>query len=152
MDRSDFISALALYGSDVDRWPEEVRGRAQDAAAGSAELRALVEEERRFERALDSLPFEEADPGLAARIIMTAEAHRTQETATVDAADRTAELGLFFTDLFMRFFTLRPAMGLALALVIGIALGYGDSLANGPAGPADPIDIGSFLYNGEDLP
>ncbi len=145
MNRGEFINCLALYGSDVGRWPEEIRADAYAACENSTELQKLMEEEGRFEDLLDSLPFEDATSDLAERIIMSADRRPVPE----QGSEKTGDLGLFFTELFFRFFTLKPAMGLALTLIIGVVLGYADPLA---ADLSEGVDIGSFLYNGEDLP
>lgn len=115
MDKNQFLEYLAIYGADLGCWPKELGEEAERAVSASAELRRALDEERRFEEALDERSFEEASPGLERRIINAAgEAPERGRNSILDL------LG----SIFSGFPFPRPAIVLPLLLVLGIAAGY----------------------------
>jgi hypothetical protein len=85
--------------------------------SGSPGLRAALEEERRFEEALQERGFEEPSPGLEARIISASAALKRPGPANNSVLGL---LGAIFSAIPLP----RPAIALPLLLVIGMAAGY----------------------------
>ena len=115
MDKQKFIDYLSIYGADLGKWPEEIRGDAQEALSSSPVLREALEEEKLFEEALNMREYEEHSPDLARRII--------------DAAEhKPAPARKSFIDVLSSVLSViplpRPALALPLLLVLGIAAGY----------------------------
>lgn len=117
MDRKEFMDYIGLYGGDLDRWPSGLRDEAEAMCSGSPELRAALEEERRFGEALMERGFEEPSPGLEARIISASAALKRPGPA------KNSVLGLLGA-IFSAIPLPRPAIALPLLLVIGMAAGY----------------------------
>ncbi len=115
MDKNEFLEYLEIYGADLGRWPGELREEAERACSSSAELRQALEEERRFEEALNRRSFEEPSPDLERRIIDAA--------APKPERARNSVLGLL-SSIFSGFHLPRPAIALPLLLVLGMAAGY----------------------------
>lgn len=140
MDRKEFINYLELYGGDLGRWPSGLRDEAEAACSGSPELRAALEEERRFEETLLERGFEEPSPGLEARIISAAASVNRPEPA------RNSMLGLIGS-IFSAIPLPRPAIALPLLLVIGMAVGY--LYANHTDNNTDSSLYSEMMYYGE---
>ncbi len=69
-DINDFAAALDRHGADPARWPQALRGRAPALLESSAQARALLDEARRLDAALDAaLPAPDTPPGLQTRIL-----------------------------------------------------------------------------------
>ena len=117
MDRKEFMDYIGLYGGDLRRWPSGLREEAEALCSRSPGLRAALEEERRFEEALQQRGFEEPSPGLEARIISAAAAVERPGPA------KNSVLGLLGA-IFSAIPLPRPAIALPLLLVIGMAAGY----------------------------
>jgi hypothetical protein len=130
-----------LYGGDIGRWPEEVRGEAEAASSRSAELREALEDERRFEEALMERGFEEPSPGLEARIISAAAERKKPE------AERNTVFGIL-SAIFSVIPLPRPAIALPLLLVIGMAAGY--LYANYAEQDTDNSLYSEMIYYGEE--
>jgi hypothetical protein len=141
MDRKEFLDYLELYGGDLGRWPENVRGEAGKARARSAELSEALEEERRFEEALMERRFEEPDPGLETRIISAAAERKRPEPAGNSVF---GILGAIFSAMPLP----RPAIALPLLLIIGMAAGY--FYANYTEQDTDNSLYSEMLYYGEE--
>lgn len=117
MDRKEFMDYLALYGGDLDKWPSGLREAARAACSSSQELRLALEDEIRFEETLMKRGFEEASPGLEARIINAASSIKWPEPAGKSVLGL---LGSVFSAIPLP----RPAIALPLLLIIGMAAGY----------------------------
>ena len=104
----EFEKYLALYGADIEKWPEDIRAKARQVQKqfDTAKLAANYREHARR--------FEPHHPSLAERIILNAKQHRRNVPVNV--------LG-WLSGLFSDFMIPRPAYALAAMLVLGIGIG-----------------------------
>lgn len=140
MTTSEFRRYLDIYGSDLQRWPQDVRDAAKILLDGSAELQKLVGEEELFEHKLELRNYEEPSPELQDRIIASAK---------TEASSRSRSIAGYLSDLFSTFYLPSPAFSLALILVIGIMIGYFTSSVNAISGDELISDSQFALYEGE---
>jgi hypothetical protein len=140
MDRKEFMDHIGLYGGDLGRWPSGLREEAEALCLRSPELRVALDEERRFEEALQERGFEEPSPGLEARIISAAAAVKRHEPA------KNSVLGLLGA-IFSAIPLPRPAIALPLLLVIGMAAGY--LYSNYSDNDSDNSVYAELMYYGE---
>lgn len=141
MNLDEFKKYLAIYGADLESWPEEIKERAKDALQTSIELKDLLEAERHFERMLQQRKMEEPSSDLAQRIITAA---GSQGRETSERPER-----LSFGEWLAGLWSPKPAFALAIILILGFGIGYVSnlSLQNG----TQETDLASLLYNDEGI-
>lgn len=137
----EFRRYLDLYGSNLDRWPEQVRDSAREMTEVSQQFRKMVEAETRFEETLNLREVEAPDNGLENRIIASAK--------TQGEAGARSSLSGYLGDIFRSFYLPNPAFALALMLVIGILIGYFTSSVNSVNGNDQLITSQLTFYEGE---
>ena len=120
MNLRQFKEKLLVYGADVHKWPEGIREAGLKALENSAELRALLADEQRFEQVLKTRKYEEPSNDLAERIISASQ----PKTKKVQRS-----LSGFFSELLSEFSLPKPAVtalsvSLVLVLIIGFAIGF----------------------------
>lgn len=139
IDLKQFKKNLLVYGSDVRNWPEDIREPGQKALDSSAELRALLGDEKCFEEVLKTRKYEEPDRDLAERII-SASVYKKKKTQHI--------FRRFFSDLLWEFSLPRPArtavfVSLIFALIIGFAIGFSN--------PTGSVSAEQYQTNLEDF-
>lgn len=139
IDLKQFKKNLLVYGSDVRNWPEDIREPGQKALDSSAELRALLGDEKCFEEVLKTRKYEEPDRDLAERII-SASVYKKKKTQDIFRG--------FFSDLLWEFSLPRPArtavfVSLIFALIIGFAIGFSN--------PTGSVSAEQYQTNLEDF-
>jgi hypothetical protein len=105
-----FRDLLDAYGAEPLRWPDAERDAALALLETSAEARAALDAEARFDALLDAGPALAPSPALAARILAAA------PQARLTPGER---LKAFWDDLFPSVPVWKPAAGLALAAALG---------------------------------
>ncbi len=144
-EKSRFEKYLALYGAELESWPEEIREEYRHGLTVSTELRELLESENRFEGILRGISFEDPSSDLADRIIAASRKARQSHSPGK---------GSFLKELFSEFSLGRRAAAFAGALIIfvtvaGFAIGY-KGVGETPASPLYTVSMGEFLqYDGE---
>jgi len=121
MNDEEFKRNLDLYGSDLERWPGDLRGAAREAISNSDLLQKLVDEEKQFEETLNLREVEAPSADLRDRIISSARARTGKGSKSIFG---------YLGDLFGTFYLPSPALSLALILIIGILIGYFTSSVN----------------------
>lgn len=121
MNPKQFKENLLVYGSDVHKWPQDIKQTGLKALQTSAELRVLLADEEHFEQVLKTRKYEEPSSDLAGRIISASQAKKRVRRG----------LGRFFSELLWEFSLPKPAMtavyvSLIFALIIGFAIGFLD--------------------------
>lgn len=130
---------LAAYGADSARWPAEDR-QAAGRSFGESALQASVEEARRIDRMLDSLPQPQpASDALYARLMALAES--PQPGGVI--ARLAAWLPGFGGDL-----SGRALAGEAATLAVAVAAGLWLA-ASGLAVQAESMDLSPYVLGGE---
>lgn len=127
-----FEALLDAYGAEPRRWPVDRRAEAEALLRRSPEARALRDTAARLDMVLDSAVAEPAPAHLVGRVL-----------AAAPRAPAARGVSSWFTGLW------KPAIGLAFAAVLGVALGgvvspFQSNVAD--AGEADSVslDIGSI--------
>lgn len=120
MNPKQFKENLLVYGSDVQKWPQDIKQARLKALQTSAELRVLLAHEEQFEQVLKTRRYEEPSSDLAERIILASQAKKKRVRRS---------LGRFFSELLWEFSLPRPAMtavyvSVIFALIIGFAIGF----------------------------
>jgi hypothetical protein len=141
MDLKQFKTNVLVHGSDVRNWPEDIRESGQRALDSSAEFRALLGDEERFEAVLKTRRYEEPDRDLAERII-SASVYKKKKAQHIFRG--------FFSDLLWEFSLPGPArtavfVSLIVALIIGFAVGFSDPTGTMPAEQYQ-ANLEDFLY------
>lgn len=109
----EFEKYLALYGLDIEQWPEEIREKAKQVQK-QFDTAKLSKEYRELENTLYSRRFEPHYPMLAEQIIAKARHQHRNVPLNV--------LG-WLHGLFADFMIPSPAYALAVMLVLGIGIG-----------------------------
>lgn len=136
----EFKNYLGIYGSDINRWPEDIRGSVRSMINSSAEVRKMVEEERAFEEKLNFREVEPHSAGLEERIIASA-----KNTKALKSGSFISHL----SEMFRSFHLPNPAFSLTAMLIAGIMLGYFTSTIN-PVNSDDQLITSQFaIYDGE---
>jgi hypothetical protein len=120
MNPDRFKEHLLVFGADVNKWPEDIRGAGLKALEDSPECRSLMLDEERFEKFLRSRKHEEPSGDLADRIILASQ--RKKEKALSGIVG-------FFSELLSEFNLPRQAVAavavlLIVSLIIGLAIGF----------------------------
>ena len=120
MNPKQFKENLLVYGSDVHKWPQDIKQTGLKALQASAELRVLLANEEHFEQVLKTRKYEEPSSDLAERII-SASQPKTKKV-------RRGRSG-FFSELLWEFSLPKSAVtalsvSLVLLLIIGFAIGF----------------------------
>jgi len=120
MNPKQFKENLLVYGSDVQKWPQDITQAGLKALQTSAELRVLLAHEEHFEQVLKTRKYEEPSSDLAERIILASQAKKKGVRRS---------LGRFFSELLWEFSLPKPAItavyvSLIFALIIGFAIGF----------------------------
>jgi hypothetical protein len=140
-----FEEYLALYGAELEIWPEEIREVYRQALTDNAEFRELIEKESRFEGIIRRRSFEFPSTDLEARIIAASRKARQSHSPGK---------GSFLMELFYEFSLGRRAAAFAGVLIIfvtlaGFAIGY-KGVGETPLSPLYTVSMGEFLqYDGE---
>jgi hypothetical protein len=122
-----FEELLDAYGAEPRRWPAERRAAAEALLARSPEAQARHAAAARLDRLIDTAEVAPAPAHLVGRVLAAAPA-------------ATAPRASWFGTLF------KPALGLALAAVLGIALGgvvspFGTGAGNGELADAETMTL-----------
>lgn len=110
MHKQQFKTYLALYGADLQRWPQPDRQKAEAALRESQELRELLAAELRFEHVLRSRAEIDAPADLATRII-------------AQAQPRTSN-GRSWKDLAAALWAPKSLAAAAAVFVVGLMIGW----------------------------
>jgi|LGOV01.1.fsa_nt_gb hypothetical protein len=126
MNLKQFKENLLVYGADVHTWPQDIRQTGLKALENSAELRALLADEERFELVLKTRKYEEPSSDLAERIISASQL-KTKKVRR--------SLGGFFSELPWEFSLSKRAVtavsvSLVLVLIIGFAIGFSNPMGS----------------------
>jgi len=114
-----FATLAASYGADLDRWPEDIRGEANELLAASPEARALLEQARTLDTALVGNAVWQLGEQEAALVrLRIGVASRIADTAGLKPAQRPS------WRLDLRW--LGMAAGSGLAVAAGLAIGVLD--------------------------
>jgi hypothetical protein len=119
MDLKEFKENLLIYGSDINRWPQNLSQEAWDALTTYADLQALVDEEKEFDYLLLAQDIESPAPHLAQRIIEASGVIKKKEQLSIRS---------FFEELFSELRIPQPALVTVIILLIGIVLGFSNPL------------------------
>ncbi len=128
MNTKEFKINIDLYGLDINKWPEDMREKANKALLSSTEFQDLIEEEKILQDSLNLRTFDEPSSDLENRIISAA------RKEPVNTAVKNKSIFELISNLFNSFHLPSPAFALSMVLVIGITLGY---VANNSADEAD---------------
>lgn len=109
---------LDIYGSDISRWPEDLRVWAENALRQSHTLRDLVDQEELFEQQLNMRCYEEPSSDLSERIISSVKSKKSQNIS------RSKSVSGYLDEILGSFKLPSPAFSLSLILIFGITLGY----------------------------
>ncbi|NIU85906.1 MAG: hypothetical protein GWN11_03955 [Candidatus Dadabacteria bacterium] len=132
----EFREYLSLYGSDINSWPEDIRGDALKLYSSSDEMEKIVADEKEFESLLQLREFEHPEINLATTIINSA---RSEEQT------KSESLWAYIEELFSTFRIPVPVMALSLLLICGITIGYFyGSMPNGNQN--EEVALNDFLY------
>ncbi|MBN1842671.1 MAG: hypothetical protein JW883_10375 [Deltaproteobacteria bacterium] len=126
MNLKQFKEKLLVYGADVHAWPQDIRQTGLKSLENSAELRALLADEERFELVLKTRKYEEPSSDLAERIISASQPKRKKVRRS---------LGGFFSGLLWEFSLSKRAVtavsvSLVLVLIIGFAIGFSNPMGS----------------------
>ena len=140
-----FRTLLDAYGAMAQRWPEAERDAALALVARSAEARTLMDDARKLDDLLDSLPVAEPSPELAGRILAAAPV-----AAPAPAASRRSGwVGRFLGALWPELPAWRPAAALAASLACGLVTGA--FLPAEEIGLGQQTDLSAFVLFDFDL-
>jgi len=124
---------LQLYGSDLSKWPDEIRDQALSLYQNSTEIKGLVNMEKSFESMLKERHIENPSSDFERRI-------------TLSAKPRNAEMESLsvFSNVFDLINIPKPALTMVFLLLFGFTLGffyntYADSGDNG-------VELSEYLY------
>lgn len=109
----EFEKHIALYGTDLSQWPQDVRDKARQTQKQFG-LEQLLEEYRALENTLHTRSISPAHPSLAERIIANAKQRRRELPV---------KLSTWVSGLFADFMIPSPAYALAAMLVLGVSIG-----------------------------
>ena len=109
----EFEKHIALYGTDINQWPRDIRDKANQIQDQFG-LEKLLEEYRALENTLHTRSVTPAHPSLAERIIANAKQRRRVLPVN---------LSTWVNGLFADFMIPRPAYAIAAMLVLGISIG-----------------------------
>jgi hypothetical protein len=129
MNFEQFKEKLLIHGADVRCWPKDISSSALKALESSPELQKLVEDEKRFERVLNTRKYEEPSRNLAGRIVAA---------ALPEKKIALRNFGVFFSDVLSEFSLSRRAfaavsVSLIFTLIIGFTIGYSNPSGNASA-------------------
>src|SRR5262249_48662722 len=116
-----FAEYLLCFGTEPGAWPEPLRDAAREAAK-TPEGAALLADHQRFEAALNARRLVPARSGLAGRI-------------AAECRSRPQNTGIFqwCMELFRAPMLPRPAFSLAMALALGLIIGFSGIASLRPA-------------------
>ena len=109
----EFEKHIALYGTDLNLWPQDIRDKAKQTQKQFGREQ-LLEEYRTLENILHTRSVTPPHPSLAERIIANAKQRRRELPV---------KLSSWVSGLFNDFMIPRPAYALAAMLVLGISIG-----------------------------
>ncbi len=112
----EFEEYLALYGSDVEGWPEKIRQDTNNMGNRFVSEH-LIKEYGKLETKLNKRRFEPASAYFIERIILAA-AQRKQQNIPKN-------IFIWLQELFADFMMPKPSYAVVLLLVLGISIGAG---------------------------
>jgi len=141
MDPEQFKENLLVYGSNVHEWPEDIRQAGLKALEISSELRALLAEEERFERVLETRWYEEPSRDLAERIVSASQPKKKKVWPRLVG---------FFSELVWEFSLPKPALtavsvSLVFVLILGFVIGFSNPIGS-VSTEGTQTDLQEFLY------
>ncbi len=140
-----FRTLLDAYGATADRWPEVEREAALALVARSAEARTMMDDARKLDDLLDSLPVADPSPELAGRILAAAPVAAPQ----LPPHRRSSWFRRSFGTLWPELPTWRPAAALAASLACGLVTGA--FLPAEEIGLGQQTDLSAFVLFDLDL-
>jgi hypothetical protein len=112
MNETELSVSIELYGSDLDYWPESLRNEILSDSQLFKDFQWMATEEAAFEQQLLNRSFEPHSEDLVHRIIA--------ESLIDEQGVQNNEFTSFRQSPFIR-----PLLGMAATLVLGLAIGYG---------------------------
>ena len=113
MNREQFVEYLALFGSDINKWPEKIREQALSLHRESEELKGLVEKEMQFESIMNDRSVDDPTSDFERRITLSA---KPRSEVTVKES--------FFSSIFSLVSVPKPALTMTLLLLFGFSVGF----------------------------
>ncbi len=135
MNAEQFREAVLIHGSDVHRWPEEIRQTGLDALACSLECRSLRDDYSRLEMVMASRTLEAPRPDFSRRII--AAARPRERRGFRGLAELVAS---YFDDLRLPAPVVTVTAVLVMGFVVGLLLPAESTLAE-----SEVADVQTFL-------
>ena len=83
MNSEQFAEYLSLYGSDINKWPEEIREKAFSVYRESEELKSLVEKEIQFESLMNNRAVDDPTSDFERRITLSAKPRAARNSSGV---------------------------------------------------------------------
>ena len=116
IDKDRLLDCLAIYGSDMDKWPIDLREEMDEIFKSSPEFLEVLKEEKEFEEIINTRGFEEYSEGFEDKIINLAinKEKYNEDKSTLD----------LLNSIISIIPIPRPAIALPLLLVLGIATGF----------------------------
>lgn len=118
MNRDEFIYYLEINGSDISKWPANVRTEATGMLKTYPEYEDLLRQEEQFEIFLNLRNVEMHSPDLKNRIIKSATGIDVRYPGKRKSAWN------YINEFLGTLNIPRPVISLCLVLILGIALGY----------------------------
>ncbi len=140
-----FRTLLDAYGAAAERWPEVERAAALALVAESAEARTLMDDARKLDDLLDSLPVAEPSPDLTERLLAAAPVAGPAPSARQRSSWIRRSIGALWPELP----AWRPAAALAAALACGLVTGA--FLPAEEIGLGQQTDLSAFVLFDFDL-
>jgi len=135
---AQFEALIDAYGAEARRWPADRRAGAEALLERSAAARALRADAARLDGLIAAASVEPAPAHLVGRVLAAAPRPRANRTASAAGWIARAGAGLW-----------KPAMGLAIAAMLGIALGgvvspFDTNTADAAEADSVSLEIGSI--------
>lgn len=142
MNKTELTDSIALYGCDLDKWPESLSHAVQNDPQLQENFQMLSAEEALFEQHLCSRSFEPESDDFAKRIIARS---LNDSVAEQQLADSTNNSHIF------RPAWIRPLLGMAATLIVGLAIGYSLPMVQEITDEESFDDYTALLYVQENL-
>ena len=121
----EFEKHLALYGLDIDQWPEDIRAKARQIQKQFG-IEGLVDDYRHLDTLLKARQFEPSYPFLAERVIFNAQRSRRKIPLSI-----IAWLGGLFADFMLPY----PVYAVIVMLALGAGIGFNTAEINEDISP-----------------
>lgn len=139
MNLEEFKDYLGIYGTDLSRWPSDLKTVAEDELNSNIEFQTVYNEEKEFDDFLNLREVEAPSTGLEERIILSAKTAINHESKSIFS---------FLTEVFSAFQLPKPVYALTTIFVIGITLGLLLNISNSNS-DKDLMTAELSFYEGE---